>query len=269
MHTTTTTGGTTATDTTAPDTSPRTAARIAGVGYAALFVLAVFANFVVREGLVDTDDPAATVQNLVADETLYRLGMAAFLVVFLIDVVVAWALHLLLRPSGPAQSLLAAWFRLVHTVFLGIGVTSMFLALQLATDGALAAGLDTAQRESWTVLALEVFNYTWLIGLAAFGVHLVLIGRILAAGAGPRLLGLVLAVAGAAYLLDTGAFTLLAGYDDVAGVFLAIVAIPSVIAEFAFTIWLLRRGWGSDAVAGSQPVEATAAVRQPAPAGAR
>lgn len=227
------------------DTSPRTAARIAGLGYAALFVLAVFANFFVRERLVDMDDPAATVENLVADQSLYRAGLAAFVIVFLIDVAVAWALYVLLKPAGSARSLVAAWFRLVHTVFLGVGVTSMFLALQFATDGTLAAGLDAGQRESWTLLALELFNYTWLIGLAAFGAHLILVGRLVASGLGSRLLGLLLAVAGGAYVLDTFAYTLLADYADHANLFLAIVAVPSVVAELGFTIWLLKRGWAA------------------------
>jgi hypothetical protein len=238
------------------DTSPRTAARVAGLGYAALFVLAVFANFFVRERLVDMDDPAATVGNLVADQTLYRAGLAAFVVVFLLDVAVAWALYVLLRPAGTARSLVAAWFRLVHTVFLAVGVTSMFLALQFATGGSLVAGLDAGQRESWTLLALELFTYTWLIGLAAFGVHLILVGRLVASGLGSRLLGLVLAVAGGAYVLDTFAYTLLADYADHENLFLAIVAVPSVIAELGFTVWLLKRGWGAgpDLLAGPPSV---------------
>ena len=65
--------------TTITDTTPRTAARVAGLGYAALFFLAMFANFIVRQGLIDADDPAATVQNLVDDEQLFRSGLAAYL----------------------------------------------------------------------------------------------------------------------------------------------------------------------------------------------
>ena len=40
--------------------SRRTAARIAGISYVALFALAIFANFFVREGLVVGGDAAAT-----------------------------------------------------------------------------------------------------------------------------------------------------------------------------------------------------------------
>ena len=43
------------------DTTRRTAARVAGAGYLALFVLAIFANFVVKQGLIDPADADATV----------------------------------------------------------------------------------------------------------------------------------------------------------------------------------------------------------------
>ncbi|MDY7106179.1 MAG: DUF4386 domain-containing protein [Actinomycetota bacterium] len=246
MHTLTPTEH--ATNGTAPgaDTSTRTAARVAGLGYAALFFLAMFANFVVRLGLVDDDDPAATVDNIVADELMFRGGLAAFVAVFVIDVAVAWGLYVLLRPGGQARSLLAAWFRMAYTVMLGVAATFMFLALQLSTDGALASGLDAAERASWTSLAVQAFDYTWLVGLVAFGIHLVLVGRLMASAMGARVLGLLLAVVGVAYVFDTAAHTLYSNYADHADLFLAIVATPSIIAELWFTFWLLRRGWGRE-----------------------
>jgi hypothetical protein len=43
-------------------------------------------------------------------------------------------------------------------------------------------------------------------------------------------------------VLDTLANALLASYDDYATLFLLIAAVPSVIGELAFAIWLLLRG---------------------------
>ena len=55
-------------------------------------------------------------------------------------------------------------------------------------------------------------------------------------------LGIVMAIAGTAYVVDTLAYSLLPNYADYASVFLVLVAVPSVIGEFAFAIWLLVRG---------------------------
>jgi hypothetical protein len=62
-------------------------------------------------------------------------------------------------------------------------------------------------------------------------------------GAVSRVLAVILAVAGTAYMIDTTAYTMLSNYSDFEGVFLAIVAVPSIVAEFAFAVWLLRGGF--------------------------
>jgi len=49
-------------------------------------------------------------------------------------------------------------------------------------------------------------------------------------------------LAGAMYLLDTAAHFLLANYDEYSSIFLALVAIPSVIGEMSFSVWLLVKG---------------------------
>jgi hypothetical protein len=76
-----------------------------------------------------------------------------------------------------------------------------------------------------------------------FGIHLALLGSlILTSGYIPKVLGVLLILAGAGYVIDTMANALLANYGDYETTFLLIVAVPSVIGEFAFTIWLLLRG---------------------------
>jgi hypothetical protein len=225
------------------ETSPRKAARIAGVGYLIIFVLAIFANFFVRTGLVEQDDAAATFANIAESEFLFRTGIVSFLIVFALDVLVAWALYVVFKRVSKGVSLLTAWFRLVYTVFLGVAVIFLFLVLQMVGGAEYLAAFDAGQLDAQAMLLLDAFNYTWLIGLAVFGIHLMLVGyMMLASRIAPRILGIVLAVAGAAYVVDTTAISLLANYADYENVFLAIVAVPSVVAELAFAVWLLRGG---------------------------
>ena len=56
------------------------------------------------------------------------------------------------------------------------------------------------------------------------------------------IIGVFLVIAGAMYMVDTGAHFLLPDYENYAPVFLALVAIPSILGEMAFSIWLLIRG---------------------------
>ncbi len=225
------------------EASPRTAARIAGVGYLIIFVLAIFANFIVREGLIDPDNAAATFANIADSELLFRVGIVGFLAIFIVDIVIAWALYVLFKNVGKELSLLTAWFRLVYTVFLGVALIFFFVVLDLVSGAGYLSAFGPGQLDAQVMLLLSAFNYAWLIGLAGFGIHLMLLGYLmLSSGTAPRVLGILLAIAGAAYVFDTAANALVSSYSDYETVFLLIVAIPSVIAELWFAMWLLMRG---------------------------
>lgn len=218
----------------------RRAARIAGISYLVMFVLAIFANFVVREGLVEPGDPAATVTNITDSIGLFRLGLIGFFAIFLLDVVIAWALHMVFRDVNQDVSLATAWFRLVYTVLLGVALVSMFQVLQIVGGSDFLGALGADQVNSMTMSELASFESTWLIGLGAFGIHLVLLGwLIVRSELVSKILGYVLIVAGIAYVLDTVARGGLAGYQSVADVFLVAVAVPSMIGEAWLGLWLL------------------------------
>ncbi|MEM7340543.1 MAG: DUF4386 domain-containing protein [Actinomycetota bacterium] len=224
------------------EVSPRTAAVVAGVSYVVLFALGILANFVVREGLVVADDAATTAANLAESEGLFRLGMLAFLVIFVLDIVVAWALHVVFRSTNHDLSLVAAWSRLIYTAFLGVAIVFFFQALQLLGGSSFLDAFTTEQLHAQALVALDTFNSTWLIGLVAFGLHLVLLGWIIIrSGVAPRALGVVLVVAGVAYMADTTAHTMLNNYADYEAIFVTMVAIPAVVAEGWFGLWLLLR----------------------------
>jgi len=229
--------------TSATGVTPRSAARIAGCGYLAIGVLAIFANFFVVSNLIEPGDASATAANIVESEGLFRSGLISFTIVFALDVVIAWALYIFFRDMNRDLALLTAWFRLVYTVLLGVGLIFFFLVLQLVGRAEHLAALETGQREAQVMLYLDAFEYAWLIGLFSFGVHLALLGYlVLKSGFIPRAIGILLLLAGAVYALDTTAHALLSNYDDFENVFLAIVAVPSVIGELSFALWLLLRG---------------------------
>jgi hypothetical protein len=216
---------------------PRRAARIAGVSYIVMFALAIFANLAVNQGVLDPDDPAATVANITGSVGMFRIGVLAFVVIAILDVAIAWALNVVFRHVDHDVSSAAAWFRIAYSAMLGVAAAALFQALQLA-GGTFGLGTDRVAEQ--TVVAMSSFHTTWMFGLALFGVHLVLLGRLVArSGFAPKLLGYILTVAGVAYLADTIARVVLPHNEAVAALFLALVALPSMIGEGWFGLWLL------------------------------
>jgi len=232
-------------------TSPRQAAILAGMGYLIIFVLAMFANFVVREGLIEPGDAAATYANIAADQGLFRAGTVSFLIVFVLDVLIAWALYVLFKGYDRDLSLLAAWLRLTYTVLLGVAVVFMVGVIGLVSGAEHLAAFDQAQLEALVTILMNAFDHAWLVGLACFGVHLVALAYLmLASDTAPRLLAFVVALAGLAYVVDTAANILLVSYEEYASYFLMMVAAPSIIGEMWLAFWLLLRA-GKETVGGT------------------
>jgi hypothetical protein len=192
---------------------------IAGISYLVIFFAAIFANFFVLESLL-----AAPLETVQQNNLMVRFGILAFLVAAVFDVVVAWALFEMYKKH--AFSNLSTYFRIMHAAIMGVATFALILALKSTTSTDI---LDH----------VEVFNIIWLIGLFFFGVHLILLGRIIKK---PTIIMFFIILAGAMYLLDTAAHFLLANYNEYSSIFLALVAIPSVIGEMSFSVWLLVKG---------------------------
>lgn len=191
-------------------------AKLAGIGYLAIFFLAIFANFFMLESLREVP-----LQTLEHHQTLVRSGIMAFLLTAVLDVIVAWALFELYK-AHPLTTL-STWFRLIHAVIMGIAVFALVKVTGLTTE----AGI---------LEQVALFNTIWLIGLFFFGFHLLLLGIITKA---PQWINLMLIVAGMMYIADTNANFLMENYQDHADLFLTLVAIPSILGEMSFALWLL------------------------------
>lgn len=199
--------------------TPRQLSITAGLSYLVIFFAAIFANFFVLDGIFQ--NPLEMVQE---HDMSIRLGTLAFLITVVFDVVVAWALYELYKNNSLSR--LSTYFRLMHAAIMGVAVFALPLTLTSNTAEAILAQANT-------------FNTIWLIGLFFFGIHLILLAKIIKL---PKIIAWFLVAAGVMYMVDTSAHFLLENYQTYAPTFLALVAIPSILGEMAFAIWLLVRG---------------------------
>ena len=137
--------------------SPQLYARICGVLYVYILVAGTFAALFVRSKLVVSRDAAATAANIMAGESLFRLGFSAELLHLACDVAVAMLLYALLRPVDRNIALLAAFMRLASDLILATAGLSHFAAgtswrarrsedIHRISCGVCAAGHETARR---------------------------------------------------------------------------------------------------------------------------
>lgn len=87
--------------------SVKKTARITGVLYLIIFVANLFVFIFVSGSLNVPGDAAATAGNILASESLYRSGVASYLLVFLSEIGVAILLYRLLKPVNETLSMMA------------------------------------------------------------------------------------------------------------------------------------------------------------------
>lgn len=226
------------------EASPLYYARVAGLGLLLMAILAMFSNFSVLEGLIIPDDGAATANNIIANEMLFRSGFISFVIVLILDVLVAWALYVLLKPVNKNLAMLAACFRLVYTAIFGIALSSFLNVLPLLSGAEYLTVFTKDQLHAQVMLLIDAFNNGWLIGLVFFGCHLLVVGYLIIKSGGylPRVIGIFLILASAGYIIDSITHFLLPNYSDYKTIFLLIVAVPGVIGELSLAFWLLIKG---------------------------
>ncbi|MGA2845938.1 MAG: DUF4386 domain-containing protein [Candidatus Acidiferrales bacterium] len=116
------------------DKSQRTAARIAGLAFPISFAIVVAVNFGIFARLIVSGNPAETARNILAHETLFRIGVAGDMAYCVGTVVLLTALYVILKPVSENLALLAAFGRLVHALTWLLATLNLFTALRLLTD---------------------------------------------------------------------------------------------------------------------------------------
>jgi len=174
------------------DISLRTAAIIAGVGLLLMTILAPIAYLNTFQSLVNFDDAALTAQNILSSLGAFRTSIILLFTVAILDIVVAWALYILLIPTNKTLSALAAWLRVIYAGIFIFAISKLYVALQVITaDG------------TQTMSFLKAFQNIWDKGLILFGFHLLVLGYLaFRSGYIPKWLGGFLVLASVGYIID-------------------------------------------------------------------
>jgi hypothetical protein len=214
--------------------------RVAGFIYLLLTVIAPFRLIYIPSTLFVHGNATATANNIVAHETLFRLGIVSDLISGVIVIFLALALYRLLK--GVDQNLAVLMVILGGVLPSAIdffNVLNDAAALMLARGADFLSVFEKPQRDALAMLflrlhdhenfAAEIFWGLWLLPLA------VLIYR---SGFLPRFLGVWLTINGFAYVILSFTGWLLPQYYAVA----FNSAFPALLGEIAFMLWLVIKG---------------------------
>ncbi len=216
--------------------SLKNSAIIAGIGLLIIAIIAPIANFAIIQRLIDPNDVAKTVSNITESNGIFRLGISLFMIVALLDILVAWALYIFLKPVNKSLSLLTAWLRIVYATILVVVLINLLNVLQLLNGADYLSVFSTNQLQTQVMLSLNIFTHGFGFGLIIFGFHLLLLGyMIYKAGYMRKILGILIILAALGYLIDGFGNLLSIDYNIT-------ISMYTFIGEVILIFWLLIIG---------------------------
>jgi hypothetical protein len=215
-------------------------ARIAGLCYLMVIAGGLFAEGLVLGSLVVPGDAAATARAVAADEALWRWGVAVHLLYLIPAVVVNVIVCGLFKPVGPTLARLALVFSLAGVTVEAASLLQLYVPLAMVEEGGALAALGQGQRQAVSYLAISLYSTGFGFALLFFAGFCVLVGvLILRSLLVPGVLGAMMIVAGACYVVNTLALLLSPALSDrlVPGILL-----PILLAELSLALWLVVKG---------------------------
>jgi hypothetical protein len=221
--------------------SNKRTARIAGLLYLIVVLAGIFSLAYVPSQIDTTGDAAATVRNIVAHESLFRLGIVAGLICYTAFLLLPLALYRLLSPYGTQPAVLMVAFAAVSVPIAFAATLDKFEVLALLSGADYLQAFGAAELQARVMLSLDAYKdglrvvqIFWGLWLLPFG-YLVFKSGIL-----PRVLGILLMLGCFGYLIDFTGRVLFPGYAEsgIAG----FVRLPASLGEIGICLWLLVMG---------------------------
>ena len=211
-------------------------ARFAGLLYLALAVLSAFGLVYVPSMILVPGDTAATSMNIVASESLFRLGFVGNLLAFTVNIFVAVLLYKLLEPVNKTMASLMVILILVGIAIAMLNELNQFAALLLLGGADYLKAFTGVQLQAFASLFLDMYEHGFVLAHIFFGLWLFPMGYlVIKSGFIPKVIGVFLLIAGVGYMVDFTLFFLFPAST-------VTVSEYTFVGEVLLLLWLLIMG---------------------------
>jgi len=220
------------------DLSPRRTARLAGLFYLIFILTFAFASYV-RSTIIISGDAAATANNIVSSQGLFRIAFMSELISAVFFFLAAWALYVLLRPVNRNLALLFLLLNLGGVIIESSNMLNLFAPLTLLSGADFLKVFQPDQLQALAKSFLNSYSNGIMIAQIFYGAWVLPLGYLLyKSRLVPRILGILLIIDFFSIMSWFLQFFLFPGYGILSYPGLA----ASFVAEVSLSLWLLIMG---------------------------
>ncbi len=211
-------------------------ARTAGFLYMLLIPLGVLAMIYVPNTLFVLGDISATVSNIMANQTLFRVSIVSALITQVVQIFVVLYLYKILKPVNKNHAVLMVVFILVAVPIAMLNELNHFAVLLLLNGTDYLTFFTSDQIQSLVALFLDLRQTGIFIAQIFWGLWLFPMGYLVyKSGFLPKIIGALLIVAVFGYLADSFVFFFIPDFGITFSEF-------TFLGELLITFWLLIKG---------------------------
>lgn len=178
---------------------------------------------------------AQTVINIQQSPILFRTGFIGWIVIFLLDVLSAWAMYHFFKPVSKNIATLNALLRLAYSCILAVAIGALAVALLLTGNGT-----SLSLQNHLVLLSIESFNNIWTVGLLLFGIHLGCFAYLQFKTIQiPALFAILTTIAAVCYTGISLAKIIIPQYSSEIASMDTVLSLPMALGELAIAIWLI------------------------------
>jgi hypothetical protein len=216
------------------EASPLARARVAGALYLLTNIFAPFTLLYLPSRFIVPGNPAATAANILASETLFRLGIVGNVFTFTANILLALALYQLLNVVSKKMAAMMVIFFLIGVPIAILNELTQIGALQLLHGAGFLRAYGTEQAQALAFLLLRLHDQGLLLAHVYFGLWLFPMGYLVYTSRFiPRFVGVCLVIAGLGYVVQSISYFLGHGLD---------IILFTGWGELIFLLWLLLKG---------------------------
>lgn len=220
--------------------SNKNLARIAGFCYLIVIATGLFSEVFVRQTLRVSNDALTTAHNIQTNEILFRWGFVADLINFVVGLPTILIIYYLFKRTNKLLLQLAVAFVIIQTAIIAVNLLNQISPLLLLSNDTYLKTFQPDQLATLSLLSLNIQAQGYAIGLVFFGFYCLIVGYVLYKSKYlPKLFGLLYAVTGLCYLVNSFTMLLSKGFENPLFIYLAI---PIFIGELSLCLWLLIKG---------------------------
>ena len=215
-------------------------ARIAGFCYLIVIATGLFSEVFVRQALRVSNDALTTAYNIQTNEMLFRWGFVADLINFVVGIPTILIIYHFFKKSNKIILQIALALVIIQTAIIAVNLLNQITPLLLLGNDTYLNTFQKSQLATLSLLSLNIQSQGYAIGLVFFGCYCIIIGFVIyRTNAIPRIIGVLYAIAGVCYLINSFTMFLSKGFANPMFVYLAI---PIFIGELSVCLWLLIKG---------------------------